>query len=260
LPRLAKGLPEMTKRQLIDEILTINPTAQPGFLAGFKDADLGEYLTHLNVVKAPVLTGDGSKYRKYFANSAQIATTGATSQRAGSVESKIRTDDGANPQPIATVAENVTADAPAATVAAPVVNVAGAACEQAASVGDAASPEPEAIAASAAATNISETDLDLASTASTVTDYAPVPTASISTDSPSSDDVADVVWEDNQAFASDEATLPEDSSSLQASAAGHDDSDGDSQTQLAAVAGKLDVEKDEAPFAGSNAEAESYLF
>lgn len=37
----------MTKRQLIDEIRTINQTADPAFLARFPDGELDEYLRHL---------------------------------------------------------------------------------------------------------------------------------------------------------------------------------------------------------------------
>ena len=37
----------MTKRQLIDEIRTLNETADPAFLARFEDGDLDEYLRHL---------------------------------------------------------------------------------------------------------------------------------------------------------------------------------------------------------------------
>ena len=43
----------MTKRELIDEITHLNPTAPPGFLAEFGDADLGEYLRHLKWVVPP---------------------------------------------------------------------------------------------------------------------------------------------------------------------------------------------------------------
>ena len=43
----------MTKRQLIDEITTLNPTAAPAFLSGFRDEDLAEYLTHLRWVVPP---------------------------------------------------------------------------------------------------------------------------------------------------------------------------------------------------------------
>jgi len=37
----------MTKRQLIDDILRYNPTAQPQFLAQFEDDALKQYLEHL---------------------------------------------------------------------------------------------------------------------------------------------------------------------------------------------------------------------
>lgn len=37
----------MTKRQLIDEIRTYNPTARPEFLAQFDETALQQYLEHL---------------------------------------------------------------------------------------------------------------------------------------------------------------------------------------------------------------------
>ena len=37
----------MTKRELIDQITHLNPTATAGFLAEFATADLAEYLEHL---------------------------------------------------------------------------------------------------------------------------------------------------------------------------------------------------------------------
>jgi len=40
-------MPAMTKRQLIDEIRRINTSAQVEFLAQFEDADLQQYLEHL---------------------------------------------------------------------------------------------------------------------------------------------------------------------------------------------------------------------
>ena len=40
-------MPVMTKRQLIDEIRRINTSAQVEFLAQFDDADLRQYLEHL---------------------------------------------------------------------------------------------------------------------------------------------------------------------------------------------------------------------
>ncbi len=43
----------MTKRQLIEEITHLNPTAKPAFLAAFGDEDLAEYLQHLRWVDQP---------------------------------------------------------------------------------------------------------------------------------------------------------------------------------------------------------------
>ena len=56
----------MTKRQLIDEIISINRTAQPSFLARFNEIDLDEYLRHLIGAKTSRLSGDYTRYRKYF--------------------------------------------------------------------------------------------------------------------------------------------------------------------------------------------------
>lgn len=39
----------MTKRELIDRILRINRSADPGFLAQFNNGELAEYLDHLEV-------------------------------------------------------------------------------------------------------------------------------------------------------------------------------------------------------------------
>ena len=40
----------MTKRELIDQITVLNPSARPAFLADFADEDLAEYLQHLRWV------------------------------------------------------------------------------------------------------------------------------------------------------------------------------------------------------------------
>jgi hypothetical protein len=241
---LPKGLPEMTKRQLIDEIITINPTVQPGFLAGFQDAALGEYLTHLQVVKAPLLTGDAARYRKYFAKSAMRAahaavapidavTDAAPREQAAPCEQAPRASDGTSLQSDATDADSAMADASAT--------------------------------AAAAATSVTLTDL------------------------PSSEDVADVVWQDDQPLAAGEAAQVEESPAPRELATADDlsaiavspeadcdspqfdadapetavaqqDDDGEAQTQLASVAAKLDAQKNETPFAGSSAETDSYLF
>ena len=57
----------MTKRELIDEIVTINHSAGAEFLAKFDDQQLVDYLRHLAVLKTPRLTGDASRYAKHFA-------------------------------------------------------------------------------------------------------------------------------------------------------------------------------------------------
>ncbi len=54
----------MTKRQLIDQILSLNETADPGFLAEFQDRDLDEYLTHLTKAKMPRGRGPGTCRRR----------------------------------------------------------------------------------------------------------------------------------------------------------------------------------------------------
>ena len=56
----------MTKRQLIDQIITVNRSAEPGFLARFDDEDLRDYLDHLLVALEPRLTGETHRYEKYF--------------------------------------------------------------------------------------------------------------------------------------------------------------------------------------------------
>lgn len=56
----------MTKRQLIDEILTLNRSARPEFLARFGDQDLGEYLDHLQATQKPRLQGDAGRFEHYF--------------------------------------------------------------------------------------------------------------------------------------------------------------------------------------------------
>ncbi len=58
----------MNKRQLIDEIVSFNPTAEPGFLARFEDGDLRLYLQHLREARRPRLTVRSGRYDKYFQN------------------------------------------------------------------------------------------------------------------------------------------------------------------------------------------------
>ena len=59
----------MTKRELIDQILALNLSARPEFLAKFTHDDLSEYLDHLHARRRPRLSGDARRYEKYFNNS-----------------------------------------------------------------------------------------------------------------------------------------------------------------------------------------------
>lgn len=43
----------MTKRQLIDQIIQINRSADPSFLAQFDPDDLSDYLQHLRLAQTP---------------------------------------------------------------------------------------------------------------------------------------------------------------------------------------------------------------
>ena len=61
----------MTKRQLIDEIVCINHTAQPVFLAQFDDGDLNAYLQHLRVIQVPRIQRAPSRYEKYFVSASR---------------------------------------------------------------------------------------------------------------------------------------------------------------------------------------------
>ena len=63
----------MTKRQLVDEIVSINQSAKPGFLAKFDDVELDEYLQHLLLAQSPRLTGDPHRYDHYFAGCPAVA-------------------------------------------------------------------------------------------------------------------------------------------------------------------------------------------
>lgn len=61
----------MTKRQLIDRILTLNRSARPAFLAQFDEDDLSEYLAHLMAVRAPRHAGEAARWRGQFSTGAQ---------------------------------------------------------------------------------------------------------------------------------------------------------------------------------------------
>lgn len=67
----------MTKRQLIDEIVTLNQTAEPAFLAKFDPGELDEYLRHLRLAGTPRMRRGMGRYRKYFDNCPRIAFTPA---------------------------------------------------------------------------------------------------------------------------------------------------------------------------------------
>lgn len=56
----------MTKRQLIDEILSLNHSAHASFLAKFADGELSEYLEHLQAAGRSPLQGEPGRYERYF--------------------------------------------------------------------------------------------------------------------------------------------------------------------------------------------------
>lgn len=63
----------MTKRQLIDQILQVNSTADPGFLARFEPDELDAYLRHLREARLPRLAGDPHRFDHYFRDAAKVA-------------------------------------------------------------------------------------------------------------------------------------------------------------------------------------------
>ena len=65
----------MTKRQLIDEIVQMNHTAEPGFLAKFEDGDLDDYLKHLRLAQTPRLHGNPHRYDQYFEGCPTVTAT-----------------------------------------------------------------------------------------------------------------------------------------------------------------------------------------
>lgn len=56
----------MTKRQLIDEILSLNHSAHASFLAKFADGELSEYLDHLQAAGRSPLQGEPGRYERCF--------------------------------------------------------------------------------------------------------------------------------------------------------------------------------------------------
>lgn len=110
----------MTKRQMIDEILSENPTAQPAFLARFEDADLDEYLSHLKVLRTPRLTGDASRFGRYFATAQSAAAVEAAplkAQEAGVTAQEKRELMESPAEPVAAAVPDV--EPPALTVPVP---------------------------------------------------------------------------------------------------------------------------------------------
>ena len=69
----------MTKRQMIDEIMTMNRSANPGFLAQFNDMELEEYLHSLVAVHGPA------------APAADVAAAGKTAGLAHRAEAHTQT-------------------------------------------------------------------------------------------------------------------------------------------------------------------------
>ncbi len=50
---LCEAPPRLTRQQLVDSILELNPTATSGFLMGFTDDSLQRYLEHLSLGHGP---------------------------------------------------------------------------------------------------------------------------------------------------------------------------------------------------------------
>lgn len=91
----------MTKRQIIDEILTLNRSAKPEFLAGFEDTDLDQYLRHLRVARTPRLSGDPHRYDKYFEDLPTIGRAGPAVAVVESDDVPAETPEDAAAEPIA---------------------------------------------------------------------------------------------------------------------------------------------------------------
>ena len=56
----------MNKRELINEILDANPSADPGFLANFPQAQLEQYLHRLHDRLVPTLIGNADRFADHF--------------------------------------------------------------------------------------------------------------------------------------------------------------------------------------------------
>ena len=62
----------MTKRDIINEILDANPSADAGFLAEFTDADLMAYLHRLHDRLVPTMIGNADRFADYFRYSSSV--------------------------------------------------------------------------------------------------------------------------------------------------------------------------------------------
>lgn len=63
---LPSGNHVMTKRELIDDIRRLNPTAKPDFLARFADEELSDYLDHLHFALTEPLRPSKERLERYF--------------------------------------------------------------------------------------------------------------------------------------------------------------------------------------------------
>ncbi len=97
----------MTKRQLIDTIVSMNHTAEPGFLAQFADTQLDDYLRHLQTAQAPRLSGDPHRFDHYFDGCLPVALT------ASAVATMEPEDDTISLAPIEPIQEEHQGDLPA---------------------------------------------------------------------------------------------------------------------------------------------------
>ncbi len=52
-PESSSPSSRLTREQVVDRIITINPTAKSSFLASFNEASLGRYLDHLVAASGP---------------------------------------------------------------------------------------------------------------------------------------------------------------------------------------------------------------
>ena len=89
----------MTKRQLIDEIIARNHSAQPGFLARFDANDLQDYLDHLCMTAEPRLQGDPHRYDKYFQDIPAVAVAEPPVAVEAAAVSEMLEDDDTPPDP-----------------------------------------------------------------------------------------------------------------------------------------------------------------